>query len=70
MAELGIQPHVVETLLNHRSGHRKGVAGVYNRATYDREVTTALLIWAEHLQSIIEGADRKVVPLRPKEVPA
>jgi integrase len=70
MAELGIQPHIIEALLNHRSGHRKGVAGIYNRATYDREVTTALLIWAEHLQSIIEGADRKVVSLRPKEVPA
>ena len=71
MAELGIQPHIIEALLNHRSGHKRGVAGVYNRATYDREVATALLIWADHLQSIIEGADRKVIPLRPsKEVPA
>ena len=34
MAELGVQPHVIEAVLNHVSGHRAGVAGVYNRATY------------------------------------
>jgi integrase len=69
MAELGIQPHIIETVLNHRSGHRRGVAGVYNRATYDREVATALLIWADHLKSVVEGADRKIVRMR-KELPA
>ena len=30
---LGIQPHVVEAVVNHINGHAKrGVAGVYNRA--------------------------------------
>jgi hypothetical protein len=24
----------------------------------------ALLMWADHLKSIIDGADRKIVPLR------
>jgi integrase len=68
MAELGVMPHIVETILNHRSGHRRGVAGTYNRATYEREVTSALLMWADHLQSIIDGSDRKVLPMR-REVP-
>ena len=34
MAELGVLPHVVEAALNHVSGARAGVAGVYNKATY------------------------------------
>jgi integrase len=37
MAELGVQPHIVEAVLNHVSGHKGGVAGIYNRATYDKE---------------------------------
>lgn len=32
MAELGIQPHIVEACLNHYSGHRRGIRQVYNRA--------------------------------------
>ena len=34
MADIGIQPHIIEAVLNHVSGHRAGVAGVYNRAAY------------------------------------
>src|SRR5215471_5581506 len=32
MAELGTQPHIIEAVLNHVSGHKAGVAGIYNRA--------------------------------------
>jgi integrase len=71
MAELGAQPHIIEAVLNHRSGHKGGIAGVYNRATYEREIRAALLIWADHVQSIISGADRKVIAMRaPNQVPA
>jgi hypothetical protein len=42
MAELGIQPHIVEAVLNHMSGHKAGVAGVYNKATYAPEKRAAL----------------------------
>ena len=41
MADIGIEPHHIEAALNHFSGHRRGVAGVYNRSTYERAVTTA-----------------------------
>jgi len=41
-AELGVQPHIVEAVLNHVSGHKGGVAGIYNRATYDKEKREAL----------------------------
>jgi hypothetical protein len=32
--QLGILPHNVEAILNHVSGHKAGVAGIYNRAKY------------------------------------
>lgn len=38
MAELGIAPHIIEAVLNHASGHKAGVAGIYNRATYEHSV--------------------------------
>jgi integrase len=65
LAELGIQPHIVEAVLNHRSGHKAGVAGIYNRATYAPEIKRALAIWADHLLSIVEDSKRKIVPLNP-----
>ena len=35
-------PHVVEAVLNHISGHRSGVAGTYNLASYDGQKRIAL----------------------------
>jgi integrase len=64
MAELGIPPHIIEAILNHRGGHKAGVAGIYNRATYDAEVKRALAVWADHLSGIVEGQGSKVTPLR------
>lgn len=49
---LGVVPHVVEAILNHVSGHRAGVAGVYNRARYESEMRQALERWADHVQAI------------------
>jgi integrase len=65
MIDLGIQPHIVEAVLNHVSGHRSGVAGIYNRAAYDAEKREALERWAQHVL-IITGAGKgaAVVPLR------
>jgi integrase len=54
MAELGVLPHVIEAILNHVSGHRAGVAGVYNRARYEGEMRTALERWAAHVKGIGE----------------
>jgi integrase len=52
MAELGIQPHIIEAVLNHVSGHKAGVAGIYNRARYESEMRDALQRWADHLDQI------------------
>ena len=43
---------------------RRGVAGVYNRSPYEREVRAALALWAEHVAAIVEGRMRVVVPLK------
>jgi integrase len=49
---LGVLPHIIEAVLNHVSGHRAGVAGVYNRAKYQTEMREALQRWAEHIATI------------------
>ena len=64
MADLAVAPHVIEAVLNHKSGTIKGVGATYNRYSYDSEKRIALGLWAEHVLAVIEGRDSKVVPLR------
>ena len=52
LGELGVLPHITEAVLNHYSGHRSGVAGVYQRAKYSDEMRSALQRWADHLDQI------------------
>ena len=61
MAEIGVQPHIIEAVVNHVSGHRAGVAGIYNRATYAKEKQEALQRWADHLDEIVAVETRKKV---------
>ena len=62
MADLGVQPHVIEAVLNHISGHKAGVAGVYNRATYAAEKRQALDIWGRACRRIsVEGRESNIV---------
>jgi hypothetical protein len=53
MADIGIQPHIIEAVLNHISGHKGGVAGIYNRSAYTAEKAQALARWDEHLQGVV-----------------
>jgi integrase len=61
---LGVQPHIIEAVLNHVSGHKAGVAGTYNRSTYEPEKRTALNLWAEHLLAIVENRVSNVTALK------
>ncbi len=63
MADLGVQPHIIETVLNHQSGHKGGPAGIYNRSSYEREVKAALALWEDHIRALVEGGERVIVPL-------
>jgi integrase len=64
MADLGVEPHHIEATLNHFSGHRAGVAGVYNRSSYERAVAAALARWGEHVLALVEDRESKVVTLQ------
>jgi integrase len=64
MANIGVQPHVIEAVLNHISGHKVGVAGIYNRSSYEREVKAALAMWAKHVRALVDSGKKKIVPLR------
>jgi integrase len=63
MADIGIEPHIIEATLNHYSGHRAGVAGIYNRSNYERAVAAALSRWSEHVLALVEGREGKIVAL-------
>lgn len=65
MADLGVAPHVIGHVLNHRAVTAASVTDqVYNRYSYDREKRAALDLWAAQLASIIGGAPAEVVALR------
>lgn len=62
--DLAVQPHVVEAVLNHISGHKAGVAGTYNKATYRREKAAALTLWSERVTALTVRGPAKVIPMR------
>ena len=64
MADIGIEPHHVEAALNHFSGHRGGVAGTYNRSSYENAVKAALARWSDHVLALVEGRESNVVTLQ------
>jgi len=53
LAELNIAPHVIEAVLNHKSGEIKGVAAIYNRYSYAAEKRSALEAWARKIEAIV-----------------
>jgi integrase len=64
MAELGIPPHIIEVALNHVSGHKAGVAGIYNRAEHSAERKAALELWAAHVEALSTGRSAKVIAFK------
>jgi integrase len=63
-AAIGIQPHVIEAVLNHVSGHKSSVAGIYNKYEYHPEKKEALERWAAHVDGIVNKRAASVTPLR------
>jgi len=58
MADLGVEPHVIEAVLNHVSGSKSGTAGIYNRSNYSDAVRDALALWGQHVTKIVGQAKR------------
>jgi integrase len=61
---LDIEPHVIEGILNHVSGYKAGVAGTYQRGSYENKKRIALDRWAEHLMAIVEDRPSNITPIR------
>jgi hypothetical protein len=61
LGKLGVPPHIAELCINHVKG---GVEAIYDRHRYQREIGEALALWAEHVLSLVEGRQSKVVALR------
>jgi hypothetical protein len=66
MAKIGVAPHIIEAVLNHTSGHKGGIAGIYNRAQYGPEKSQALDAWAAHVVAVMSGKRGKgnITPIR------
>jgi integrase len=62
--ELHVAPHVIEAVLNHMSGSKKGVAGIYNRATYATEKRTALDAWSRYVLELVATNVIKITKAR------
>lgn len=54
LQKLGIRFEVTEALLNHVSGARAGIAGVYQRHDWSTEKRQAMDAWAGHITKLLE----------------
>jgi len=52
LQRLGVTPHIVELALDHRSGTFSGVAGIYQRHRYAKEVAEAFAVWSRHIETL------------------
>jgi integrase len=66
LQRLGVRLEVTEQVLNHVSGSRAGIVGVYQRHDFAMEKRAALDAWGAHVAAIVEGraATDNVVTLR------
>jgi integrase len=53
LADLDVNVAVIEACLNHISGHKSGVAGIYNRSNYGPQKIAALQRWADRVDEIV-----------------
>lgn len=66
LQRLGVRLEVTEAVLNHVSGSKAGIVGVYQRHGWEKEKAEALKGWAAHVEGLLDDRreDGKVVALR------
>lgn len=57
MSDLGVAPHVIEKIVNHKMA---GVMGIYNRSEYLQERQEAIELWNSYLQDLTSAGDNVV----------
>jgi len=55
LQRLGVRLEVTEQVLNHVSGSRAGIVGVYQRHDFALEKRAALDAWGNHVLALVEG---------------
>ena len=58
LQRLGVRFEVTEAVLNHVSGSRGGVAGIYQRHDWADEKRAAVEAWARHVEGLLSGKDK------------
>jgi integrase len=64
LQRLDARLEAVEAVLGHISGSRRGVVGIYQRHSFEKEARAALDMWGRHLDALLTGQRDKVVRLR------
>jgi integrase len=66
LQKLGVRLEVTEAVLNHVSGSRAGVVGIYQRHDWADEKRAALNAWGARVAAIVEGraTEANVTPLK------
>ena len=66
LQRLGVRLEVTEAVLNHVSGSRSGIVGVYQRHGWEAEKVAALKGWTAHVLQVATGGSESsnVVPMR------
>jgi integrase len=61
LGRLGVPSHVAELAIGHV---RQGIEATYDRHSYQGEIASALIMWADHVGAILDGRNHKVESLR------
>lgn len=65
LGKLGVVPHVIAHVANHRSVTKGGVTFAhYVQHSYESEKRQALELWADHLKAIVGAGGAAVLPMR------
>lgn len=62
LQRLGVRLEVTEAVLNHISGSRAGIVGVYQRYDWAAEKAAALRAWAERVEELVRPSDAQSNP--------
>jgi integrase len=69
LQRLGIKLEVTEAILNHQSGSRSGIVGVYQLHDYAKEKRDALARWANRVKTLAAGrSDTNVIDIQARKV--
>jgi integrase len=61
LGKLGVRPDVAELAINHVKG---GIQAVYDKYRYEREIQSALALWADHVLAAVQNRAHKIVPMK------